>query len=226
MYIIIAGCGTIGQPLVKLLLQNGHDVVVIDKNAEICEIVYAETGALTIHGNATDLRILRQAGADKADAISCLMYSSADNIACSLLAKSLGIPRVVSRLRQPTYEEAYRLAGVNSIVRMADLLINQIIVEIEQPEIRKVTSIGGGKADIYTVKIPEKSRAIGMSVKDIGQSSKFPEECVIMGIYRVEKDEFFIPRGNNIILQGDDLFLVSKSQHMKAATDFLIRKTK
>jgi trk system potassium uptake protein TrkA len=226
MYIIIAGCGTIGQPLVKLLLENGHDVVVIDKNAEVCEEVYAEMGALTVNGNATDLRILKQAGAEKADAITCLMYSSADNIACSLLAKSLGIPRVISRLRHPTYEEAYRLAGVNSIVRMADLLINQIMMEIEQPEVRKVTSIGGGKADIYAVKIPLKSKAIGMSVKDIGQSSKFPEECVIMGIYRVEKDEFFIPRGNNVIQQNDELFLVSKSQHIKAATDFLVRKTK
>ena len=65
-----------------------------------------------------------------------------------------------------------------------------------------------------------------MSVKDIGQSSKFPEECVIMGIYRGENDEFFIPRGNNVIREGDELFLISKSQHMKAATDFLKRKGK
>ena len=226
MYIIVAGSGTIGQPLIKLLLENGHDVVVIDKSAEVCELVYAETGALTIHGNATDLRILKQAGASKADAITCLMYSSADNIACSLLAKSLGIPRVVSRLRHPTYEEAYKLAGVTSIVRMADLLINQIMMEIEQPEVRKITSIGGGKADIYAVKIPEKGKAVGMSIKEIGQNSKFPEECVFMGIYRVDNDEFFIPRGNNVLHTNDDVFLVSKSQHITAATDFLTRKTR
>ena len=188
--------------------------------------MYAETGALTIHGDATDLRVLKQAGADKADAITCLMYSSADNIACSLLAKSLGIPRVVSRLRQPSYEEAYKLAGVTSIVRMADLLINQIMMEIEQPEVRKVTSIGGGKADIYAVKVPENGKIIGMSVKDIGQSSKFPEECVIMGIYSEDKDEFFIPRGNNVIREDHDIFLISKSKHIKAATDFLTRKSK
>ncbi len=223
MYVIIAGAGTIGQPLTKLLVENNHDVVVIDKNAEVCETVYAETGALTIHGNATELRVLQQAGASKADIIACLMYYSADNIACSLIARSLGIPRVISRLRFPEYEEAYKLAGVTSIVSMADLLINEIMMEIEQPKVKKITTIGRGKADIYSVTIPEKARSIGMSIKDIGQHKHFPKECVFMGIYRQEKDEFFIPRGNHTISEGDNVFLVSKSQYIKSATDFLTK---
>jgi trk system potassium uptake protein TrkA len=223
MYIIIAGGGTIGQPLTKMLVENNHDVVVIDKDANVCETVYAETGALTIHGNATDLRILEQAGAAKADVIVCLMYSSADNIACSLLAKSLGIPRIIGRLRFPSYEEAYKLAGVTSIVRMADLLINQIMMEIEQPKVRKITSVGGGMADIYAVMIPQKARSVGMSIKDIAQHADFPTECVFMGIYRETENEFFIPRGNHILQEGDNIFLVSKSQYIKAATNFLTK---
>jgi trk system potassium uptake protein TrkA len=220
MYIIIAGAGTIGQSLAKLLIESSHDVVVIDQNADVCETVYTETGALTIHGNAADLRILQQAGASKADVMVCLMFS-ADNIACSLLAKSLGIPRIISRLRLPSYEQAYKLAGVTSIVRMADLLLNQIIMEIEQPKVRTITSIGGGRAEIYAVTIPEKAKSIGKSIKEIGQHRDFPTECVFLGIYRENEDEFFIPRGNHTILAKDNVFLVSKSQYIKAATDFL-----
>jgi trk system potassium uptake protein TrkA len=225
MYIIVAGGGAIGQPLTKMLVENNHDVVVIDKDANVCESVYAETGALTIHGNATDLRILEQSGAAKADVITCLMYSSADNIACALLAKSLGIPRIIARLRFPAYEEAYKLAGVTSIVRMADLLINQIMMEIEQPKVRKITTVGGGRAEIYSVKIPQNAKSIGMTIKDIAQHPDFPTECVFMGIYREDRDDFLIPRGNHTLQEGDDVFLVSKGQYIKAATAFL-RKVK
>jgi Trk K+ transport system NAD-binding subunit len=44
-----------------------------------------------------------------------------------------------------------------------------------------------------------------------------------MGIYREGEDEFFIPRGNHTLLGGDNVFLVSKSQYIKAATDFLTK---
>jgi trk system potassium uptake protein TrkA len=101
MYVIVAGAGVIGIQITQMLLANKHDVVAIDRDANVCEAVYAETGALTIHGNATDLDVLEKAGAKKADAVVCLMHLAADNIACALLAKSLGVPRIIARLRNP-----------------------------------------------------------------------------------------------------------------------------
>jgi trk system potassium uptake protein TrkA len=224
MYVIVAGAGIIGLQITKMLVENKHDVVVIDRDADVCEFVYAETGALTVHGNATDIHILEKAGAVKADAIVCLMHNAADNIACALLAKSLSIPNIVMRLRSPRYEEAYHLAGATSIVRMADLLVNQIIMEIEQPKVRRIMTLGGGEADIYAAKIPEKARCAGMAIKDIAQKRNFPKECLVIGIYR-EKGDFLIPRGNTTVGEGDTIFLLSKSQHIKKATDYLSKTT-
>lgn len=223
MYVIVAGAGIIGQELTRVLVENKHDVVVIDKNPEVCEAVYSETGALTINGNATDLHVLEKSGAVKADVILCLMHNEADNIACALLARSLGIPRVISRLRNPRYEEAYTLAGVTTIVRMADLLVNQIIMEIEQPKVRKVMTLRGGEANIYAIKIPDNAKSVGMTIKEITESKKFPEEFLFMGTYNEEEGSFQIPRGSHAIKAGNTVFLVSKSQYIKQATDFLTR---
>lgn len=223
MYVIIAGAGVIGQEITKMLVENKHDVVAIDKDPEVCEMVYTETGALTINGSATDIHILERAGAAKADVLVCLMHNPADNIACALMAKSLGVPRVLARLRNPPYEKAYKLAGVSSVVRMADLLVNQLMMEIEQPRIRKIATLGGGKADIYAVKIPKGAKSIGMTVKDIAQSKGFPEECVFVGNYDEDKETFQIPRGANVLQEGDTVFLVSTSQRIKQAADFLTR---
>lgn len=223
MYIIIAGAGIIGHEVARVLVENKHDVVVIDKDPGVCEAIYAETGALTINGNATDIHTLEKAGAIKAEVILCLMREAADNIACALLAKSLGIPRIVARLRNPRYAEAYMLAGVTTIVRMSDLLVNQIVMEIEQPKVKKVTTLGGGKAQVYAVKIPSAAQSIGMKIKDITEKRRFPKEVVFVGIYREDKGDFMIPRGSNVIEEGDTVFLISKSQYIKQATDFLTR---
>ena len=96
-------------------------------------------------------------------------------------------------------------------------------MEIEQPKIRKIVTLGGGRADIYAVKIPPGARAIGMTVKDIAQSKDFPEQCVFVGNYDEDKQTFQIPRGANMLQEGDVVFLVSNSQHIKQAAVYLAR---
>ncbi|MBU7014653.1 MAG: TrkA family potassium uptake protein [Theionarchaea archaeon] len=220
MFVIVAGAGIIGKEIIKILVENKHDVVVIDRDREVCEMLYAETGAMTIHGNATDIRVLEEAGAVQSDAIVCLLHSHADNIACSLLAKSLGIPRIIARLRDPRYEQAYLEAGVTTIASVADLLINRIIMGVEQPKVKRIMSLSGG-AEIYAVNIPKKVRIAGMKIKEVTGQSKFPKEVVFMGIYDEHDGTFLIPRGDHVMQPGYTVFLVSKPEDMRRATDIL-----
>jgi len=66
MYVIIAGAGLIGYETTIVLTRNKHDVVVIDVKREVCDKVHAETGAIAVNGNATDIRVLSEAGGAKA----------------------------------------------------------------------------------------------------------------------------------------------------------------
>ena len=225
MYVIVAGAGLIGNGITELLLNNKHDVVAIDIKREVCELIYAETGAMTVHGSATDIKILEEAGARKADVLICAMKSDADNLAAGLLGKSLGIPRIIGRLRQPQYYEAYKLAGI-TIVREAQLLLNQILMEVEQPKVKKIMLIASGKAGIYSVEIPAKSRAVGITVNDITKHKDFSKECVFMGVYKEDTGKFIIPRGRYVFAEGDNVYLISKSRDIKQATDFLTKMKK
>jgi trk system potassium uptake protein TrkA len=223
MRIIVAGAGVIGYQITRLLVANRHGVVVIDIDRDVCETVYAETGAMAIHGSATDIRILEKAGTAKADAILCLIRSEGDNLATVVLAKSLGVPNIIALLRKPQYQQAYESAGATAIIRMADLLLNQIIMEIEQPKVKKIMSLGGGKAEVYAIKIPDRARSIGMTVAEIAKHQKFPKECVFVGMYNEDVDDFIIPRGEHIIQENETVCLVSNSQHIKQVADFLTR---
>ncbi len=223
MFSIVAGADLMGREITKILVENKHDVVVIDRNRDTCEAIYAETGAMTINGSATDIHVLKEAGAEKAEVIICLMQD-ADNLACALLSRSLGVPRIIARLRDPHYEQAYQQAGVTTIVNVAGLLLNQVMMEIEQPTIKRIMTLGGEKAGIYVVKIPEKARSVGRKIMEITGQPDFPKECVFMGIYREEEENFLIPRGDYTIQGEDTVFLISKPQYIKWAADLLIKE--
>ncbi len=62
MYILIAGGGFVGKGLARRLVEHKHDVVLIDRDADVCKDIYARHGAVTVTGNATDIDVLESAG--------------------------------------------------------------------------------------------------------------------------------------------------------------------
>ncbi len=226
MYVIVAGGGMVGGGLVHSLLDNKHDVVLIEQQKELCDKLYAETGVIAINDSATSIEALNEAGIRKADVVVAATGKDADNLACAILAKSFNVSRVIVRMRDPAYKNAYAVAGVNSIVRVTDMMVNQIMMDIENPQVRRITTIGGGKADIFMVKVPDRAKVAGKSVQDIVGSRHFPSECVFVAVYNQQTEEFSIPRGKQVINEGNELFLISAAENIKAAVDFLTAKSK
>ncbi len=221
MYIVVAGGGMVGGGLIITLLENKHDVVLIEQNRELCEKMYAETGVVAVCGSASQIEILKDAKIQKADVFVAATASDPHNLAAAIMAKSFNVPRVIVRMRDTAYENAYKVAGVNTILAVTDLMVDQMIIEIEQPKVQKIASIGSGKADIFRVFVPRGGKVAGKSVKDITTSRKLPSQCTFLGVYNKDNDEFTIRRDDRIICEGDELFLVSTAEQIKEAADFL-----
>ena len=221
MYIIVAGAGMVGGELALKLVEDKHDVVIIDRDKEACDRLYAQTGVVAIGGNAASIETLKEAGVEKADAVVAAMGSDVDNLACAILAKSFDAPQIIVRMRNPAYENAYKVAGVTSIVRVTDLMINEMMMEIEQPAVRRIMTIAGGRGEIFMVIIPQDAKVIGKSVVDITGNSKFPSQCIFIAIYDLEAEELSFPRGEHVINEGDSVFLISPTEDIREAADFL-----
>jgi len=224
MYIVIAGGGMVGGSLASRLLENKHDVVLIDQDKDVCDRMYAETGGIAVNGNCANIEILKEAGVSKADVVVAATGNDANNLAFAILAKSFGVEQIIARMRDPEYKKAYSLAGVNKMVRVTDLMVNNIMMDIEKPQVRRVTTIGGGKANIFMVVVPQDAHAAGMNIEAIAKNRKFPSQCVFIAVYNQEKEVFSIPRGKQIINSGDELFLISNADDIKKAVDFLTAK--
>jgi len=221
MYIIVGGGGMIGGTLARRLLENKHDVVLIDQSKEVCDKAYADSGVVAVNGSVAHIEVLEKAGIEKADVLVAATGSDANNLACAVLGKSARVPHIIARMRHPAYENAYKLAGVNTIVRVTDLMVNQMVMDIENPKLHRITSIGGGRANIFTVTIPKDAKVAGKRIEEIVKSRKFPSQCTFIAVFNQQKKDFSIPRGKQVINEGDEIFLISKAENIKQAVEFL-----
>jgi trk system potassium uptake protein TrkA len=221
MYIVIAGIGAVGGGLAAKLAENRHDVVVIELNREICDEFAARHGVVAVHGSATDIGVLEDADIKKADVAIALMGNDADNIAFALLVKHFEVPRIIARMNDSRYRTAYEQAGATNVVNPADIFIDNMILDIEQPSFLRVATLGGGKASVIILKIPKDSKADGKTIAEITREEEFPRDCVVAGIYRTDTNEFIIPRGDRKFKVGDSIFLVADAKDIRKAANYL-----
>lgn len=223
MYIIVAGGGTVGNELISKLLEIKKDIVVIDKNKEICDGLFASFGIETIYGSATNVAVLEAAGIDKADILISTMTDDADNLAISVLAKSYRVPQIVVLMNQKSYFEAYKTVGVTKILNVVDTLVSDILYEVEKPEIRRIAQLGKGAVEIFIVTVPQNGKIVGKTISEIASNKKLPEESIIAGVYNEKENEFKIPRGSTKIKGETELFVITKPELVKETAKYLIQ---
>ncbi|MFW6457057.1 MAG: NAD-binding protein [Planctomycetota bacterium] len=221
MYVVIAGAGMVGGTLAQQLVEHRHDVVVIDNDKSVCQDVTKRMGAMAVNGTATDIDILEEAGIDKAEVAIGALPLDGDNMSFAVLAQNAGVPRIIARMRNPRYADAYKVAGVTRTLDVSELFVKQLVLEIEQPTLRQVATFGRGKASIVVATVPDGAVVANTSVKDVGQSRSFPQNCVVAGIYREAEEQFIFPRGDVEIKTGDQVFLAAATETVREAAEYL-----
>ncbi len=213
MYILIAGGGLVGKGLAKTLHSAKHDVVIIDSNDEVCRELYASTGAVTVTGSATDLNVLEDAGIDKADVCIGVLENDSDNISFALFAKFKKVKQIQVQMVDPKYEDVYKSIGIEHIARATELLIDQLIVSIETPELRKL--IGFGQLELCILDVPKGSPIAGLSVIQFKEVKGIPQDLNITCIYDGDSGKLILPNKDTIIKFDDRLFICGTRQNLK-----------
>jgi len=221
MRIVIAGAGLVGRGLARRLAAGKHDVTVIDADRDVCEQVYSQIGVPTIHGSATSIATLEEAELDQADCAAAAMRRDSDNLCFTVLAKHMGVSRIIVRMRDPRYERAHKLAGATRVLNIVELYIHQFTWEIEEPAMEELVAFGESRASIVFVRVPEGSRAAGRTVAQIAQEAGFPDDCVIAAIFRPETGEFIIPRGQVAIEVADRVYLAAHASNIRKAARYI-----
>ncbi|MBS3909549.1 MAG: TrkA family potassium uptake protein [Actinobacteria bacterium] len=195
MHIIITGCGRLGSESANSLAMNGHEIVVIDRDAKAFERLAKSFSGERILGHAIDQRTLEKAAIDTADAFIAVTGDDNLNIVSARIAReTYSVPRVVSRILDPVRANIFAHLGVSTISTTA-WAANRIKELITHRALDVQLSFGSGEVELVRVAVP-----VGLFGKTI-ESITIPGELSVAVITRHGRS--FIPAPGASFEQGD-----------------------
>lgn len=116
MYVIIAGCGRVGSSMARQLVEEGHDVVIIDEDPTSFTILGDDFPAQFVVGPALDWDIMREAGIEGADAFAAVTDGDNTNIVCALIAsREFEVRCSIARVYDPLRAELFSDQGIRTV---------------------------------------------------------------------------------------------------------------
>jgi len=168
MYLVIVGGGKVGAPLASSLINEGHEVFVLDKNPDVVASLQRELGMVATVGEATSVRALQDAGAARAGAIIATTNSDEDNLAaCQLARTNFDVPRTIAVAHSPENAELFDLAGVDLVVSATNLVLSNLATALPAHPLIRLMPIADRSQELVAIKLPAAGTAVGRTLSEI-----------------------------------------------------------
>lgn len=220
--VMILGGGKPSYYLAKKLIAHGVDVKIIEKKIENCEFLAAELPeAVVIHGDGAQQELLLEEGIGNMDAFVSLTGMDEENIMLSIFASMQNVPKVVAKINRDDLLPMAEKLGVETIISPSRLSTNIMVRYARALEnskgsnVETLYKIMDGNAEALEFNVIGNSRAIGIPFRSI----QLKPNILIAGITRGRKT--IIPSGNDMILAGDKVVIVSALQGLHDIDDIL-----
>ena len=220
MRIIIVGAGQVGTQLARYLIDEKHDIALIEENEERARHVSNRLDCMVIHDRGNSIKALEEAGIAKADSLIAVSESDEVNmIICGLAAHYPKLLKI-ARVRNDEYvrQNFQYQAGTNAAPPMGiDFFIHpdveaarSALDAIEHGAVGNILSFGNSTFELGTMDIAPGSIFDGLLLKDI--RSHIEGDCLVALVER--KGESILPGGNTRLEAGDLIYFLSKEQEL------------
>ena len=211
MRIVVAGAGKLGYSVAELLADDEFDVVVIENDPKRKDVVQNSLDVLVIEGNACSPTTFRDPDIRNADVLIACTDSDEVNMITCMMAKNNGIKHTVARIRNVDY--AINSPEMLNNEMKIDLILNPeriTAAEIDHilmtPSALNVDDFAEGKVRMFEAKLKENSPYANIPLKYL----KIPNDILVAMLFR--KHKMIIPRGNDMLLPGDNVYFVGKQE--------------
>jgi len=216
MYIIIGGGGDVGYYLTRNLLNHGHEVLLLEKQAVRYQTLSDELGQAVLKGDACEARTMEEAGARRADMVIAVTGEDEDNLViCQMAKKRFNVTRTIARLNNPKHEELFQKLGIDVTISPTKSILSLIETELPGPRFVPLMTLKRAGLDIVEMNIPPLSPAVGKKLTQIN----LPRRCNLVLIIRGTEPIF--PIGDTELMANDDIYaLVTREAEEELRTVF------
>lgn len=203
MRTVFIGAGELTTLTAKQLLKHGHEVVIIENDKALIDELADDLAAGFIRGDGSKPAILREADPSATDFLFALTGNDQSNILASLVGRSLGFKRVITRIDDPAYEHICIELGLNDLI-VPDYTISRYLAGIvagQNP--LELSGLLKGDARIFSFVVREEDEG---TITDL----KLPDDCRVAFLYRNEK--FILADADTALKKGDEVVVIAHSK--------------
>ena len=207
MRVAIAGAGAVGRSIARELIDNGHDVLLIDKDPNALKPERV-ANAEWLLADSCELSSLEEARLDRCDVVIAATGDDKANLVTSLLAKTeFGVPRTVGRVNHPNNEWLFTEAwGVDVNVSTPRIMSALVEEAVTVGDLVRLFTFRRGNANLVEMTLPEDSPYVGKPAGLI----PFPENCSLVTILR--DGQVYTPDAEQPVEAGDELLFVVSAE--------------
>lgn len=206
MRFVIVGAGTIALSLARLLLREKHDVVLVDPDKEKIDALSSEIDCGLIHGDGSKPVVLREIGPERTDMLLCLTSNDQTNILASLVGRSLGYPRVLTRIGDPEFEHICLELGLEETI-VPTRAIGRVLFDVaEGRDVLEMTTMLRDVARVFSFVLHIEGT---ITVDEL----KLPELSRVICFYR--NGQFCIPDDATKLRDDDEVVLITHVDNLK-----------
>lgn len=212
MKIVIVGAGKVGRHIAQDLENEGHDVIIIDKNEAVLNAVIAELDVSTLTGSGTDYDVLKEVGCEECEIFIAVTSQDESNIISAIFAKQLGAKNIIARVRMPEYAKHIDFLTQNLGIHMAlnpeQETAEQIAMLLRYPTAIEVNVFGQRQIKLVAIRIHENSPLVDQPLYQLNQ---LVDAFVLVGLVKRE-DKTLIPNGRFVLKAGDIVYITGTNE--------------
>ncbi|UCC47702.1 MAG: Trk system potassium transporter TrkA [Gemmatimonadota bacterium] len=221
MRILIVGAGAVGFQLAEHLSEEGHDIVLVDKDAERLAHAQDQLDIMTIVGNGASLVVLEQAGIEETDLLAAVTSVDEVNLIACMSAMQHDIKVKVARISNPEYfTEPFRLRNAQ---RGVDVMINpemecarETFQLLQSEAATELAFFAGGRVQLLGLRVPAHAPVVGRSLAEVAAMVR-DRRFLTAAISR--NGETIIPRGDDRFQADDQVYIIGESRQMPSVLE-------
>ena len=212
MKIVIVGCGNVGYHLADLLVEEGHNIVIIDNHEKTLNKRIETLDIIGVYGDGSYYDVQMEADVPNADLLIAATPRDEINMLCCLLAKKLGAKSTIARVRDPNYSsQLYLLTdelGLSMAINPELAAAEEIVRLLKFPSALKIDTLAKGIVELVQFKLTKDNPLVDKELHAI--SSRYSHNILICA---VERDaDVIMPTGSYRLQVGDKVHIIGKAQ--------------
>lgn len=201
VYLIIAGGGKVGFFLAQELIENNHEVLVIEKDSARAEQLHEVLGGSVLAGDACEASVLEGAGVGRADLILAVTGDDEDNFVVCEIARFYGSARPIARINNPQNDLVFKRRGIETTISATEAILSQIEQELPDTQFIPVMKLHHG-LELVELKLNSASPVVGDSPAGLALPSESHVVLIIDsdGIPKTPSGEVHLSPDDSILL--------------------------